>query len=468
MRSKDGRSVKVRGAACGIDLGTTNSAVAVVGEDGVPSLVRFEESAAIPSILVVSSDCKLAHSSSSSAKRHCLFAFKRYIGREFASLSSDEASQMPFSVDADPSSDGTLLSTRGCSFSPDEASRVMLQHLISVAESSSNLSIDRAVVGVPAHFTESQRESTRDAALAAGLTSVQLLREPVAAALAYSVDVQDDQTVLVVDLGGGTFDVSVLEVGGGAVEVLSHSGDSRLGGTDFDWAIASMLARKARHSEERPASLLQVARHAREALSSNEEAGVFINEKRLVSKRDLEQASDRATLLRDVVRVSNDELERECSDLLNRMSGPIEEAALASGIELGIVQDLGGEQSWGEKRNVDEVLLVGGATRMRAVQRFVSSLSGTDASLGEEVEPEAVVAVGAALRAATLQGFDTGLESYEPLQAELMRQIAKSRIERGELQPKEEQLVDEEDSVLMDEEYVIEDEDEGRTMYGFE
>lgn len=424
-------------AACGIDLGTTNSAIAVVlPEDGGVVVVRSNDgTAAIASVVAASpTDCSLAvvPSRRAASASDCVFSFKRYIGRSFSSLSESDRLNVPFRVTERADDAGVMLQTaNGCDVSPEAASSKVVQHLLQSAEQMFGLQLDRAVVGVPAYFDDPQRNATQAATRNAGLETVQLLREPVAAALAYGVDVEADQLVLVVDLGGGTFDVSVLEVGGGAVEVLSHSGDNRLGGTDFDRVIASLIARKAGGSCN-VSDMLEVAQSAREALSVNEKVGVLSDEQRLLEKGDLESA-DREAVLQRAVSVSNDELERECAHLLSRMSGPIEEAALASGVELGVVEEVGGQQTWGEERNIDEVLLVGGATRMRAVRRFVTSLSGADASLGEEVEPEAAVAAGAALHAATLQGYDTGVESFEPLQAQMMRALAKARIERGDL-----------------------------------
>lgn len=354
---------------------------------------------------------------------NAVHSFKRFIGRRFSELTEAELS-VPFPVAEREGDGGVIFPLPNGETTPEECSALLVKSMVDAASIEAGEAIDKCVIGVPARFGDTQREATTGAARMSGLEKVKLIREPVAAALAYGIDVDEDQAVLVVDLGGGTFDVSVLEVGGGSVEVLASSGDERLGGDDMDAALAQMMVHG--NSAEPIAAFKRVARQAREALCEREEVGVVPHEKRLVSRDDLHWLDEGS-----IIRLDKENAKRRIKQCLQRMERPMEEVALASGMRMGVLEEVGGERIWGEEREIDRVLLVGGATREDAVQEYVADIAGQSAWLAE-LEPEAAIVVGAAIRAATLEGYEGG-DAYEPLQAALMRALAGAEIRSGAL-----------------------------------
>ena len=426
---------------CGIDLGTTNSAVAIVvdgravivpderGRRTLPSVVSYAEDGSV----LVGHDARRRLSSD---PRNTFHSTKRFIGKRFKdSRVGEDARRVPFDVAATVAADAADLGIDGLGpnrdgagfvafrcprlgrkVSPEEIASEILRVLLARAADAvgSGAPIERAVITVPAYFDDAQCAATERAAKRAGCEKVRLLREPVAAAIAYGVDVGGDETVFVFDLGGGTFDVSVLDVGGGVVEVLATGGDPHLGGDDLDRALALWLAREAEAlgAGVDPRGALMAARRARERLSEETETVVPM------------PGGAAKTLTRPV-------LEKCCASVLRRMRMPVETAADAAGINLEALQtaaarkgkrsDRGAARKAG--RPFDHVLLVGGATKTPAVRRFVENTFGRKPSAGL-VNPDEVVALGAAAHAGALEGVATASDALGPMQASLIRAFA--------------------------------------------
>ena len=425
---------------CGIDLGTTNSAVAIVvdgravivpderGRRTLPSVVSYAEDGSV----LVGHDARRRLSSD---PRNTFHSTKRFIGKRFKDARvGEDARRVPFDVAATVAADAADLGIDGLGpnrdgagfvafrcprlgrkVSPEEIASEILRVLLARAADAvgSGAPIERAVITVPAYFDDAQCAATERAAKRAGCEKVRLLREPVAAAIAYGVDVGGDETVFVFDLGGGTFDVSVLDVGGGVVEVLATGGDPHLGGDDLDRALALWLAREAEAlgAGVDPRGALMAARRARERLSEETETVVPM------------PGGAAKTLTRPV-------LEKCCASVLRRMRMPVETAADAAGINLEALQAAAARRKRSNRgaarkagRPFDHVLLVGGATRTPAVRRFVENTFGRKPSAGL-VNPDEVVALGAAAHAGALEGVATASDALGPMQASLIRAFA--------------------------------------------
>jgi molecular chaperone DnaK len=374
------------GKTIGIDLGTTNSCVAVL-EGGEPTVLENAEGGrTTPSVVAFTdSDERLV---GTVAKRQAvmnpentIFSIKRFMGRKESEVKEEETI-VPYEVVAGPGGD-VRVEVRGKQYSPPEISAMILQKLKADAEQKLGQTVDGAVITVPAYFNDDQRQATKDAGKIAGLEVKRIINEPTAASLAYGLDKEAvDQTILVFDLGGGTFDVSVLEIGDGVFEVKSTAGDNHLGGDNWDKAIVEWLVAEFKRDQGVDLSadknslqrLYEGAEKAKIELSTTQETQInlpFIT------------ATDTGPKHLDI-KLTRAKLNELTSDLLDRIVQPVKQALADAGTD------------------VDHVVLVGGMTRMPAVQEKVKELTGKDPHQG--VNPDEVVAVGAAIQAGVLAG----------------------------------------------------------------
>jgi molecular chaperone DnaK len=375
--------------AVGIDLGTTNSVVAVM-EGGKPTvIVNSEGSRVTPSVVAYTKTGErlvgqLAKRQSVLNPENTIYSAKRFIGRRYAEVQS-EIKNVPYQVVAGPN-DAVRFDIQGKLIAPEEVSAQVLRKLVDDAAKYLGEKVKDVVITVPAYFNDAQRQATKDAGQIAGLNVLRIINEPTAAALAYGLDKKANETILVFDLGGGTFDVSILEVGDGVFEVKATSGDTHLGGDDFDKRIVDWLAgeflrdqgidlRKDRQALQR---LTEAAEKAKIELSSVVETNIslpFITA----------DASGPKHLEYRLTRAKFDQL---TADLVERCVGPVKQAL--SDAKLA-------------ERDIDEVVLVGGATRTPSVQALVRRLTGGKEP-NQSVNPDEVVAIGAAIQAGVLAG----------------------------------------------------------------
>src|SRR6186713_2738007 len=373
----------------GIDLGTTNSCMAVL-EGGEPTVIENAEGGrTTPSVVAFTQGGErlvgtVAKRQAVTNPTNTVFSVKRFMGRKEAEVREEE-SIVPYSVVSGAGGDARI-EAGGKQYSPPEISAMILQKLKADAEAYLGETVDSAVITVPAYFNDDQRQATKDAGKVAGLDVKRIINEPTAASLAYGLDKEEDQTILVFDLGGGTFDVSVLEIGDGVFEVKSTAGDNHLGGDNFDKAIVDWLVSEFKKAEGTDLSadkmalqrLYQEAEKAKTELSSAQESQInlpFITAVDSVPKH-LNQ------------RLTRSKLNELTSELIDRVVAPTKQALTDAGTEGG--------------RGIDHVVLVGGMTRMPAVQEKVKELTGKDPHRG--VNPDEVVAVGAAIQAGVLAG----------------------------------------------------------------
>jgi molecular chaperone DnaK len=377
------------GKTIGIDLGTTNSCMAVL-EGGEPTVIENAEGArTTPSVVAFTEGGERlvgapAKRQAVTNPENTVFSIKRFMGRKEAEVKEEEKI-VPFEVVPGQNGDARV-KAGGKEFAPPEISAMILQKLKADAEAYLGDTVDSAVITVPAYFNDDQRQATKDAGKVAGLDVKRIINEPTAASLAYGLDKESDQTILVFDLGGGTFDVSVLEIGDGVFEVKATSGDNHLGGDNFDKAVVDWLVSEFKKAEGVDLSqdkmalqrLYQEAEKAKTELSSAQETQInlpFITAVESVPKH-LNQ------------RLTRSKLNELTADLLDRVVAPTKQALADAGVEGGA--------------GIDHVVLVGGMTRMPAVQEKVKELTGKDPHRG--VNPDEVVAVGAAIQAGVLAG----------------------------------------------------------------
>ena len=375
--------------AVGIDLGTTNSVIAVM-EGGEPTvLVNSEGNRTTPSVVAFKGDQRLvgqvAKRQSVLNAKGTLFEVKRYMGRSWDEVKA-EAERSPYEV-VRGSDGGVRFVVEGKQYTPEEISAMILQKLVEDASTTLGEKVTKAVITVPAYFNNSQREATQNAGRIAGLEVLRIVNEPTAAALAYGLERKGNETVLVFDLGGGTFDVSVLEVGDGVFEVRSTNGDTHLGGSDFDYAVVGWLAddfqkeynvdlRKDKQALQR---LLEAAEKAKIELSGIPETTISLP---FIA---MDPASNAPLYLEK--RLSRSKFEELISPLLNRVRGPVESALKDAKLS---------------KSDIDEVILVGGSTRIPQVKKLVQEMIGK--APNQSVNPDEVVALGAAVQAGVLTG----------------------------------------------------------------
>lgn len=378
------------GKVVGIDLGTTNSVVAVM-EGGKPVVIANAEGMrTTPSVVGFSKDGErlvgqLARRQTISNPQNTFYAVKRYIGRNYAELSAD-SKRVAYTIRRDEMGNIKIRSPRlEKDFAPEEISAMVLKKLADDASRYLGDKVTEAVITVPAYFNDSQRQATRDAGRIAGLEVRRILNEPTAASLAYGLDRQENQTILVFDLGGGTFDVSILEVGDGVFEVKATSGDTQLGGNDFDQKIVDWLAEIFLDQEEID---LRRDRQALQRLSeAAEKAKIELSSVNItdINLPFITATEDGPKHLE--TRLSRSQFEELCEDLIARLRRPVKRALNDANLR---------------PADIDEVVLVGGGTRMPMVQQLVRSLIGREPN--QNVNPDEVVAVGAAIQAGILAG----------------------------------------------------------------
>jgi molecular chaperone DnaK len=376
--------------AVGIDLGTTNSVVAAVMEGGQAEVIpNAEGSRTTPSVVAFTEDGQrlvgqVAKRQAIVNPEATIYSAKRFIGRKWGEV-DEEAKIVSYKV-VPGLDDAVRFEIRGKQYAPEEISALILRKLAEDASKTLGERVTEAVITVPAYFNDSQRQATKDAGKIAGLEVLRIINEPTAAALAYGLDKKGQETVLVFDLGGGTFDVSLLDVGDGVVEVRSTSGDGHLGGDDFDKRIVDWLAEEfkrdqgidLRNDPQALQRLYEAAERAKVELSTTTQTQInlpFITA----------DASGPKHLNTTLTRATFDQLTRE---LVERCRGPVEQALS----DAKLTAD-----------DIDEVILVGGSTRTPAVQDLVRKLTGgKDPNM--TVNPDEVVAIGAAIQAGVLKG----------------------------------------------------------------
>src|SRR3954449_12348301 len=372
----------------GIDLGTTNSVVAVM-EGGEPVVITNPEGSRItPSVVGFTKSGErlvgqVAKRQAVTNPENTVFSIKRFMGRRFDEV-NEEMKMVPYSVIRASNGD-VRISAAGKEFSPPEVSGMILQKLKQAAEDHLGSPVTKAVITVPAYFNDAQRQATKDAGQIAGLEVMRIVNEPTAAALAYGLDKKKDETIAVYDFGGGTFDISILEVGEGVVEVKSTNGDTHLGGDNLDQRIIDWIITEFKNAEgidlgkDRMAlqRLREAAEKAKMELSTVMETDInlpFITAD-ATGPKHLQMKLTRA------------KFEQLVEDLLQRSVGPTKQALADAGVD---------------PSKIDEVVLVGGSTRIPRVQAIVKELFGKEPHKG--VNPDEVVAIGAAIQAGVLAG----------------------------------------------------------------
>ncbi len=376
------------GKVIGIDLGTTNSVVSVM-EGGQPTVIVNQEGARLtPSVVAFSRDGErlvgqVAKRQSVTNPDNTVSSIKRFMGRKHAEVAS-EASRVPYHVVSAGNGDAAV-EVRGKRLSPPEISAMVLQKLKQAADDYLGEKVTDAVVTVPAYFNDAQRQATKDAGRIAGLNVLRIINEPTAAALAYGLDKKKDETIAVYDFGGGTFDISVLEVGDGVVEVKATNGDTHLGGDDLDDRIIEWLAAEFRKAEGID---LAKDRMALQRLKEGAEKAKIELSTAMETEINLPFVTADHNGPRHLqVKLSRAKLEQLVDDLLQRTMGPVKQALADAGVD---------------PRKIDEVVLVGGSTRMPRVQQLVRDFFGREPHKG--VNPDEVVAVGAAVQGGVLTG----------------------------------------------------------------
>ena len=378
------------GKTIGIDLGTTNSCMAVL-EGGEPTVIpNAEGGRTTPSVVAFTQGGErlvgtVAKRQAVTNPENTIFSIKRFMGRKDAEV-REEMTIVPYKVVAGPERRRARRGGRQAVLARRRSRAMILQKLKADAEAYLGETVTDAVITVPAYFNDAQRQATKDAGKVAGLDVKRIINEPTAAALAYGLDKETDQTILVFDLGGGTFDVSVLEIGDGVFEVKATAGDNHLGGDNFDKAIVDWLVAEFKKSPgHRPGAgpmalqrLYEAAEKAKVELSTTQETQInlpFIT-------------ADQSGPKHLDTRLTRAKLDELTADLLDRTVGPIQAGD-------------GGRRRHG-RQDIDHVVLVGGMTRMPAVQEKVKELTGKEPHQG--VNPDEVVAVGAAIQAGVLAG----------------------------------------------------------------
>src|SRR3989454_3144749 len=375
--------------AVGIDLGTTNSVVAVM-EGGNPTvIINSEGNRLTPSVVGLTKTeerlvGQLARRQAVLNPEHTISSAKRFIGRRYNEV-QDEIKNVPFKVVPGPNN-AVRFDMQGKQYAPEEIAAMVLRKLVDDAAKYLGEKVNDAVVTVPAYFNDAQRQATKDAGKIAGLNVLRIINEPRSAALAYGLDKKTSETVLVFDLGGGTFDVSILEVGEGVFEVKATAGDTHLGGDDVDKRIVDWLAEEfqrdqgidLRRDRQALQRLTEAAEKAKIELSSVVETTLslpFITAD-ATGPKHLETRLTRATF------------EQLTADLVERCAGPVQQALADAKVTA---------------RDLDEVVLVGGSTRIPAVQALGRRMTGGKEP-NQSVNPDEVVAVGAAIQAGVLAG----------------------------------------------------------------
>ncbi len=373
----------------GIDLGTTNSCVAVL-EGGEPKVIANEEGArTTPSIVAFAKNGErlvgqVAKRQAITNPENTIFSIKRFMGRRYNEV-TDEMKMVPFKVVQQ--GDHVAVVAQGKEYTPPEISAMILQKLKKSAEAYLGQTVTEAVITVPAYFNDSQRQATKDAGKIAGLDVKRIVNEPTAAALAYGLDKKKDETIAVYDFGGGTFDISILEVGEGVIEVKSTNGDTHLGGDNLDQRIVDWLIAEFKQEEGLDLSSKGNEMALQRLKDAAEKAKIELSTT-LETEINLPFITADATGPKHLVRkLTRAKLEQMVGDLLEKSIGPCKQALSDAGVTT---------------KDIDEVVLVGGQTRMPKIQELVKNLFGKEPHRG--VNPDEVVAVGAAVQAGVLAG----------------------------------------------------------------
>ena len=376
------------GKIIGIDLGTTYSAMAVL-EGGEPTIIpNAEGGRTTPSVVAFTKTGEqlvgtVAKRQAVTNPENTIFSIKRFMGRKYSSV-SEEMKIVPYKVVEGPNSD-VRVQVKDQMYSPPEISAKILQKLKRDAEAFLGTEVTEAVITVPAYFDDAQRQATKDAGRIAGLEVKRIVNEPTAASLAYGLDKEHEQTVLVFDLGGGTFDVSVLELGDGVFEVKSTNGDTHLGGDNYDKAIVDWLITEFRR--EKGVDLTADRQALQRLYEAGEKAKVELSS---VMETTINQpfiTMDSSGPLHLEMTLTRAKLEELTRDLTERTVGPTKQAMQDANLQMG---------------DIDQVILVGGMTRMPSVQAKVRELTGKEPHKG--INPDEVVALGAAIQGGVLAG----------------------------------------------------------------
>src|ERR687886_198270 len=377
----------------GIDLGTTNSVVAVM-EGGEPHVITNSEGGrTTPSVVAFAKDGnrlvgQVAKRQAVTNPENTIYSIKRFMGRRYNEV-TEEIKQVPYQVKAAGNRDVRVIAG-GKEYSPPEISAMILQKMKQSAEDYLGQKVDKAVITVPAYFNDAQRQATKDAGRIAGLEVMRIVNEPTAAALAYGLDKKKDETIAVFDFGGGTFDISILEVGEGVVEVKSTNGDTHLGGDDIDERLMEWITEEFKKDQGIDLSndkmalqrLKEAAEKAKIELSSTMETEInlpFIT-------------ADQSGPKHLVMKLTRARFEQLIDPILKRLSAPVEKALKDAGVDA---------------KKIDEVVLVGGSTRIPKVQEIVKNIFGKEPN--KSVNPDEVVAIGAAVQAGVLAGEKTDI-----------------------------------------------------------
>jgi len=378
------------GKVVGIDLGTTNSVVAAI-EGGKPTVITNAEGLrTTPSIVAYTKKEELLVGQI--AKRQAVinpentfFSVKRFIGSKVGEI-SNSAKELPYKVIEDNSGNIKVkCSSLNKDFSPEEISAQVLRKLVKDAGTYLGQEVTQAVITVPAYFNDSQRQATIDAGKIAGIEVLRIINEPTAASLAYGLDQKEHETILVFDLGGGTFDVSILEVGDGIFEVLSTAGDTNLGGDDFDKALVNWLVEDFKNAEN--INLTQDIQALQRLTEAAEKAKMELS---TIDKTKIHLpfiTADKTGPKHIETELTKEKFEDLCKTLIDRCRIPVEKALADAKLD---------------KSSIDEIVLVGGSTRIPAIQDLVESITGKKPN--QTVNPDEVVAVGAAIQAGILAG----------------------------------------------------------------
>ena len=378
----------------GIDLGTTNSVVAVM-EGGEPVVITNSEGGrTTPSVVAFAKDGnrlvgQVAKRQAVTNPENTIYSIKRFMGRRFNEV-SEEIKQVPYKVQGSGAGGDVRIFAGAKEWSPPEISAMILQKMKQSAEEHLGQKVEKAVITVPAYFNDSQRQATKDAGRIAGLEVMRIVNEPTAAALAYGLDKKKDETIAVFDFGGGTFDISILEVGEGVVEVKSTNGDTHLGGDDIDEALVEWIIDEFKKDQGIDLSkdkmalqrLKETAEKAKIELSSTMETEInlpFIT-------------ADASGPKHLVMKLTRARFEQLVDPLFKRLMGPVEQALKDAALDA---------------KQIDEVVLVGGSTRIPKVQELVKGFFGKEPN--KSVNPDEVVAIGAAVQAGVLSGEKTDI-----------------------------------------------------------
>ena len=378
----------------GIDLGTTNSVVAVM-EGGEPTVINNSEGGrTTPSVVAFTKDGsrlvgQVAKRQAVTNPENTVYSIKRFMGRRFDEV-TEEIKQVPYKVKAAGTGD-VRIEAGGKEWSPPEISAIILQKMKQSAEDYLGQKVEKAVITVPAYFNDAQRQATKDAGKIAGLEVMRIVNEPTAAALAYGLDKKKDETIAVFDFGGGTFDISILEVGEGVVEVKSTNGDTHLGGDDIDERLTEWIIEEFKKDQGIDLSndkmalqrLKEASEKAKIELSSTMETEInlpFVT-------------ADQSGPKHLAMKLTRAKFEQLAEPILGRLKSPVEQAIKDAGVDA---------------KKIDEVVLVGGSTRIPKVQQIVRDLFGGKEP-NKSVNPDEVVAIGAAVQAGVLSGEKTDI-----------------------------------------------------------